>query len=292
MTKYIYFIGFLFILTLNSGNSLAQDTTTFVVYDVIHLKDGRVLKGQILSYDSQLGGISFRDTESRVFNFSREQYSYFVEKQRFPIKSKNKEIRARNENKIEFTVGINAGYTNMREELTDKSFYTSNQYGGVELPISLTAGIGMYFTRKHYFGAVADFGIISYPKFFSVGMKYKYEYDAGQSNVSKYIPLDVRYQNMQLPNNYTYYDTIWYDENSYSYGSQYHNASSSFAAATFSIGHGFGFILKNGGSFNIEVAYLKHFILSHKYVQRDLNLPEPKSTFALQGFRLGLSLSF
>jgi hypothetical protein len=185
-------------MTLNSTYSLAQDTTTFVVYDVIHLKDGRVLKGQILSYDSQLGGISFRDTEGRVFNFSREEYSHFMEKQQFPIKSKNKTIRQRNEEKIEFSVGINIGYTYMREDLIDKSYYQSTQYGVADVPFSITAGVGRYFTRKHYFGAVADFGVIANPNFFNVGVKYKYEYDAGQSNVAMYIPIEVRYQSMQL----------------------------------------------------------------------------------------------
>jgi hypothetical protein len=274
------------------NNASAQDSTQFVIYDVLHLKDGRVLKGQILAYDSQLGGISFRDNEGRVFNFSREQYNYFVEKQRFPVKSRNKTIRQRNEEKIEITVGVNIGYTYMSEDLTDKSFYTSSQYGFMEIPISITAGMGKYFTRKHYFGAVADFGVIASPKFFNAGVKYKYEYDAGESNVSKYIPVDIRYQSMQLQNNYEYYDTVWFDGGGFSYGNRYHNASSSFSAATFSIGHGFGFILKNGGSFNIEFAYLKHFILSHKYIELNNTLPTPVSTFALQGLRLGLSLSF
>jgi hypothetical protein len=251
-----------------------------------------VLKGQILSYDAQLGGISFRDTEGRVFNFSREQYNYFVEKQRFPIKSKNKTIRKRNEEKVEFTIGVNIGYTYMREDLIDKSYYTSNQYGLVDLPLSITCGVGKYFTRKHYFGLVTDFGIVGSPKFFNAGIKYKYEYDSGQSNVAKYIPIDLRYQSMQISNNYEYYDTVWFDSQSYSYGNQYHRAESSFSAATFSIGHGFGFIMKNGGSFNIELAYLKHFILSHKYVELDSTLPRPESDFALQGFRLGLSLNF
>ena len=277
---------------LSSYSSLAQDTTQYVVHDVIHLKDGRVLKGQILSYDSQLGGISFRDTEGRVFNFSREEYSHFMEKQQFPIKSKNKTIRQRNEEKIEFTVGINMGYTYMREDLIDKSYYTSTQYGVADVPFSITAGIGRYFTRKHYFGAIADFGIIANPNFFNAGVKYKYEYDAGQSNVSMYIPIELRYQNMTLSNNYQYYDTIWFDGGGYSYGNQYHDARSSFSAATFSIGHGFGFIMKNGGSFNIELSYLKHFILSHKYVELDSTLPRPESEFALQGFRLGISLNF
>lgn len=281
MTKQIYFIGFLFILTLNSAYSLAQDTTTFVVYDVIHLKDGRVLKGQILSYDSQLGGISFRDTEGRVFNFSRDQYNYFVEKQRFPIKSKDKEIRPRKEEGIEITLGINLGYTYMREDLSNKEFYREVSYGLADIPISITAGIGAYLTRKHFVGLVADVGVFSFnPGFFNIGGKYKYEYDSGKSNVSKYIPLDLRFQQMSLTNSYSDYDYAYY------------NAQSKFATAAFSIGHGFGFIMKNGGSFNLEFSYIKHFILSHKFTELPENAPLPESNYALQGFRLGFSLSF
>jgi hypothetical protein len=244
------------------------------------MKDGRVLKGQILAYDAQLGGISFRDIEGRVFNFSRDQYSYFVEKQRFPI-NKDKEIRPRKEEGIEITLGINVGYTSMREDLSNKEFYREASYGLSDLPISITAGIGTYLTRKHFVGLVADVGVFSFnPGFFNIGGKYKYEYDSGKSNVSKYIPLDLRFQQMSLTNSYSDYDYEFY------------NARSKFTTAAFSIGHGFGFIMKNGGSFNIELSYIKHFILSHKFTELPNDGPVPESNFALQGFRLGLSLSF
>ncbi len=291
MLKYLLFAA-LFLTAVFKNTTLAQDSTQYVVYDVVYLKDGRILKGNILAYDANLGGLSFRDTEGRVYNFSREQYNYFVEKKQFPIKSKDKVIRARNEEKTEVTLGLNLHYTYMYEELTDKSYYTSNMYGVAEMPLSLSAGIGRYFTRKHYFGVVGDFGVISSPKFFNAGLKYKYEYDAAKSNLGLYIPIELRYQNMQLSNNYEYYDTLWYDGGGYYYGNMYHNAQSSFSAANFSIGHGFAFIMKNGGSFNIELQYLKYFILSHKYVKLNADLPRPESTFALQGFRIGMSLSF
>lgn len=266
---------------LFTESSFAQDSTNYVIYDVIHLKDGRVLKGQILSYDAQLGGISFRDNDGRVFNFSRDQYNYFVEKQRFPIKSKDKEIRPRKEEGIEITLGINAGYTYMREDLTNKDFYRETSYGLSDLPISISAAIGTYFTRKHYVGLVTDVGVFSFnPGFFNIGGKYKYEYDSGKSNLSKYIPLDLRFQQMNLTNSYSDFDY------------QYYNAQSKFATAAFSIGHGFGFMMKSGGSFNIELSYIKHFILSHKFTELPENGPTPESNFAIQGFRLGFSVNF
>jgi hypothetical protein len=89
MNKFQMLVFALFLM-LTSNIVLAQDSTRYEVYDVIYLKDNRVLKGQILSYDSQLGGISFKDMYGRVYNFSRDEYKYFKEKQNFPIKAKSK----------------------------------------------------------------------------------------------------------------------------------------------------------------------------------------------------------
>jgi len=294
MTKFFCLFGFVFVLFFNVEKSVAQDSTLYVIYDVIHLKDGRVLKGQILSYDSQLGGISFRDKDGRVYNFRREEYSHFLEKQRFPIKAK-KSIRPRKREGFEVTFGINSGITHVREKLANNDFYEDSFSGIADLPISLSGGVGKYFTSKHYAGLVGDLGVVSFePGFFSFGAKYKYEYDSGKSNTAKYIPVELRYQQMQLSNTYQYNDTVFFGSGTGGFGlnSEYYSPVSSFSAATFSIGHGFGFITKNGGSFNIELAYLKHFILSHTFKEVDSSLPLPQSSFALQGFRLGFSLSF
>jgi len=94
MNKFQMLVFALFLM-LTSNIVLAQDSTRYEVYDVIYLKDNRVLKGQILSYDSQLGGISFKDMYGRVYNFSRDEYKYFKEKQNFPIKVKSKKQKAK-----------------------------------------------------------------------------------------------------------------------------------------------------------------------------------------------------
>lgn len=102
MKRYQLFVLALFSLLI-STSVLSQDSTRYEVYDVVYLTDGRVLKGQILSYDSQLGGISFRDSYNRVYNFSREEYKYFLEKQNFPVNNKkSKALRERKSDGIRY----------------------------------------------------------------------------------------------------------------------------------------------------------------------------------------------
>lgn len=103
------FLMMFFIFILNDVKT--QDTTQYEVFDVIYLKDNRVPKGQILSYDSQLGGILFKDVFGRVYNFSRDEYKYFREKQSFPIKvKKQKGLFERKSKRISYSLGVNTSY--------------------------------------------------------------------------------------------------------------------------------------------------------------------------------------
>ena len=66
--KNLYLLFFVLFSALISHNAFAQDSTRYEVFDVVYLTDGTVLRGQILSYDAQGGGLSFRDTQNRVYN--------------------------------------------------------------------------------------------------------------------------------------------------------------------------------------------------------------------------------
>lgn len=282
-------LGIAFLMMFISSNIFAQDTTQYEVYDVIYLTDGRVLKGQILSYDSQLGGISFRDVHGRVYNFSREEYKYFLEKQNFPISNKKqKALRERKSDGIRFNLGLNFNYFYGLEKIEDDAL--SKRINTQGYAICLSGTIGKYFTRNHFVGATTEIGIkASYPRFYNVGIRYNYEYDRKQNNLAMYIPVELKYQHMILQNSgISYSETTEWGSSS---GNYY--PKTDFSTILLSVGHGFGFILKRGGSFNIELAYQRHITLSQKFYDLrpdDIDGYNPK--FQINGFRLGFSLSF
>jgi hypothetical protein len=288
MNKFQTLVFALFLM-LTSNGVFAQDTTRYEVYDVIHLTDGRLLKGQILAYDAQLGGISFRDNFGRVYNFSRAEYKYFLEKQNFPIKNKKqKALRERKSTGIRYALGLNTNYYYGLEKIGIDDLNSRRETRGAVIGVYGT--VGKYFTRNHFLSAIAEVGVVtSYPRFYNFGVRYNYEYDLKQTNISKYIPIELKYQNMILENSGIPYTEITPN----SYIESYYYPKTEFSTVLLSVGHGFGFILKQGGSFNIELAYQRHITLSQKFYDlksQDAVGYNPK--FLVNGFRLGLSLSF
>lgn len=272
--------------------SLSQDSTNYVQYDIIYLKDGRILKGEILSYDSQFGGISFKDPFGRMYNFGRDEYKYFKENQNFPVKNKDKTIRPRKDKGFGFNAGVSVSYINMNLEVEEDDYYISNNYGNADIPISLYAAAGKYFSRQHYLGLAVDFGLTGdEPGYYAAGLRYCYQYDAHKTNTALYFPIELKYQHVNMVSNFTVRDTTWYSESSYSYPG-YLDPVASFDNLALSIGHGFGFVLKNSHSFNIELSYMKSFILSTKYTDLKGAPHEPNSTHKMGAFRLGLFYSF
>lgn len=238
----------------------AQDTTQYEVFDVIYLKDNRVLKGQILSYDSQLGGISFKDVFGRVYNFSRDEYKYFREKQNFPIKIKRQRgLFERKSKGIRYSLGVNTSYFFGMEKINTDDLNSRKTTEGLGLGVS--GAVGKYFTRTHFLGASAEVGFMTSQQYYNFGARYNFEYDLRKTNVSKYVPIELKYQNMFLQNSGLPYTEV--TPNSSSSGFYY--PKTEFSTLFVSFGHGFGFILKQGGSFNIELAYQRHFTLSQKF---------------------------
>ena len=276
---------------LTSNTIFAQDTIRYEVYDVIYMKDNRILKGQILSYDSQLGGISFKDVYGRVYNFSRDEYKYFKEKQNFPIKVKSKKqkvIFERKSNGLRYSLGFNTSYFYGLEKRESDNLNSRKDTQG--MAISVCGTIGKYFTRTHFLGATAEIGLLTNnQRLFNLGVRYNYEYDKKQSNIAKYIPIELKYQNMFLQNSGLPFTEV--TPNSSFSGFYY--PKTEFSTLFVSVGHGFGFILEQGGSFNIELAYQRHFTLSQKFYDlkpEDAVGYNPK--FQVNGFRLGFSFSF
>lgn len=286
MNKFLFFTLF---LLLTSNTVLAQDSTQYEVFDVIYLKDNRILKGQILSYDSQLGGISFKDVYGRVYNFSREEYKYFREKEHFPIKvKKQKGLYERKSKGLRYSLGLNTAYYYGLEKIETDDLNSRKETTGLGLGVYGT--VGKYFTRTHFLGATAEVGVMTSQQYYNFGARYNFEYDLRKTNVSKYVPIELKYQNMFLQNSGLPYSEV--TPNSSSEGFYY--PKTEFSTLFVSVGHGFGFILKQGGSFNIELAYQRHFTLSRKFYDlkpQDVVGYDPKFV-QINGFRIGVSFSF
>jgi hypothetical protein len=287
MIKFQFRVFALFLM-LASNIVFAQDSTRYEVFDVIYLKDNRILKGQILSYDSQLGGISFKDVYGRVYNFSRDEYKYFKEKQNFPIKvKKQKGLYERKSKGIRYSLGLNTAYFYGLEKIETDNLNSKKESTGLGLGVYGT--IGKYFTRTHFLGATAEIGVMTTQQYYNFGARYNFEYDLRKNNVSKYVPIELKYQNMFLQNSGLPFTEV--TPNSSFSGFYY--PKTEFSTLFVSVGHGFGFILEQGGSFNIELAYQRHFTLSQKFYDlkpQDAVGYDPK--FQVNGFRLGFSFSF
>lgn len=288
MNKFQFLVFALFLL-LASNTVSAQDSTQYEVFDVIYLKDNRILKGQILSYDSQLGGISFKDVYGRVYNFSREEYKYFREKEHFPIKvKKQKGIYERKSKGLRYSLGLNTSYFYGLEKIETDVLNSRKETTGLGLGVYGT--VGKYFTRTHFLGATAEVGVMTSQQYYNFGARYNFEYDLRKSNVSKYVPIELKYQNMFLQNSGLPYEEVTPNSSI----SGYYYPKTEFSTLFLSVGHGFGFILKQGGSFNIELAYQRHFTLSQKFYDlkpQDVEGYNPKFV-QINGFRLGVSFSF
>jgi hypothetical protein len=273
-----------------SNKAFSQDSTRYETYDVIHLKDGSVLKGQILAYDSQLGSISFQDLERHVYNFSREQYDYFVENQIFIVETKrNKPIKDRDSIGLHYSLGLSETYFYGLEKYDPSSLVKQRDCEG--FAVSVQATIGKYFTRKHYVAVASDLGILtSKPSYYNFGVRYNYEYDARRSNISSYIPVEIKYQHMILEDNKGI-DYVETTPTSQINGKYY--PLTEFSTILLSVGHGFGFILKEGRSLNFELAYQRHLNLNQNYYNlkpQDVANFHPK--YQVNGFRLACLFYF
>jgi hypothetical protein len=95
-------------------------------------------------------------------------------------------------------LGINSFYFQGLEKIENDNFNTRKDTRG--MGIGLTGTIGKYFTRSHFLGASAEIGTVSRSSLYNIGVRYNFEYDDKKSNVSKYIPIELKYQHMSLEN--------------------------------------------------------------------------------------------
>ncbi|MFM1932560.1 MAG: hypothetical protein RL226_1863 [Bacteroidota bacterium] len=282
-------------LTFVSYTAASQtDSTDYEYYDIVYLKKGGSIMGEIISHDGATGGLVIKDRIGRVFSLSREEYNYYLEDQQFKTKTKRQKdrlarLKERKTGGWEFSAGISAAFINYNESFQEDETYLSGG-GTTDLPICLELGAGKYFGRQHFLGASIELPVSTYgTKYFTGGARYAYQYDAAKRNLATYIPIELRFFSVTNDVQYNLNDTLFIDENTWQYPA-YESINVSMSGLSLSLGHGFGFILPNKHSFMLELALVKHFILSHSYATD--RPTDPNSSFTAAGMRVGFRFNF
>ncbi len=284
MKKYFFLLLCLF--SISSFN--AQSDSTKLVYDVIYMKDGRVFKGEILSFNENNGTIIFKNKDGSKYTFKAEEYDRYRENVAYDAK-KPFEIRPRKESGIEFHVGFNLGMISFNSDFTEDENFDRGPEGGYSyVNSSIRVGVGKYFNRQNYAGITADIGLTGLKNYFSAGFRYTYQYDGYKKNVAFYIPIELKYTSLQESSTFDHIDSTaqWVGGEKYNITSQ-REIKTNYSLMDLKIGQGFSFIMANKKSLNLELFFVKSFVLSSKMIDAQ---PEPKISTSINSF--GLSLMY
>lgn len=232
MTQKILLFLFLTITTLCSF-SQDEGKEEAKVYDQVYLNGGRVLTGEIVIFQETDGDITFKDLEGRTYSITRKEYRYFRERVVFINGGDTTIIRARKQDRFGGSIGVHTG-----SNLGD---YSASFYGA----------FGRYLSWKNYVGASLEYSLFSseLETFINPKIFIKHQYDAYRKNVSSYIvgELGYAYAKGDLP------ITLYNGNNSKEY-----LVVQKANFVSISLGHGFGFYLKNTNSISLELIFTRH----------------------------------
>jgi hypothetical protein len=240
------------------------------------MKDGRVLRGQILIFEEKDGDLTFQDVYGRKYSITREEYKYFEENQFVKErKSKNDTIvKVRKENQFEFSVGLTYGSYVPTTTFKSDSYYLQNYNNSSYFPISLQLGVGKYFNRKNFLGANLNYALISGGSpTINANLRYQFQYDAYKRNTACYIPVEFGYHSLNYYTSFLVNDTLDLGQNSWT---EQLNTNVKISSLNLGIGHGFNFMMKNTRSIALELLIYKYFTMSQKFEALPNGAPEYK----------------
>jgi hypothetical protein len=280
-----------FILLVFPALTQAQVTKKPVVYDVVHLKTGKILFGEIIEFNQKDGDLTFRDEYNRMYSLSREMYDYFEEDKVYQKRVKNVDslVRARKIDELDFHVGLNTLFAGTDPGFKPDNYYLSSNGNGMfyYTPICLSLGIGKYLHRQHYLGLSADLKAIGGPTSFNqFNLNYRFQYDAMKNNVARYIPITLGFQNLNTLEYFEIPDPTMPPFPSY-YQIEMETSVSSF---NLGVGHGFSFIGKDLQYFNLEILIYKGLFAKHTLITNQLT--QPNLNYQTAGAQLKLSYHF
>ncbi|MFM7644773.1 MAG: hypothetical protein ACKO5N_08310 [Sphingomonadales bacterium] len=284
--KYLALLLILFPICIQS-----QVTKKPVVYDVVHLKTGKVLFGEIIEFNQKDGDLTFKDEYNRMYSLSREMYDYFEEDKVYQKRVKNVDslIRPRKIDEFDFHVGLNTMMAGYDQGFVADDYYIQSYSNGMyfNTPVCLSIGAGKYIHRQHFLGVTLDLKAIGSPSMFSqYNASYRYQYDAMKNNVAKYIPITIGLQRST--------DLEYFDVPDMTMPPQPNTITKEFETSVSSlhlgVGHGFSFIGKDLHYFNLEILLYKGLWAKHTMITNELLLPN--LNYQTAGAQLKLSFHF
>jgi hypothetical protein len=262
-----------------------------VVYDIVHLKTGKVLYGEIIEFNQKDGDLTFRDNYNRNYSLSREMYDYFEENVTYNKRVRDTVVRPRKSDEFSFTLGLTQFAAGTDNGFVPDDYYIWSSGNGYfyDLPICMTVGAGKYLSRQHFVGLKADVKLLSgLDQFYSIGANYQFQYDGMKSNVAKYIPIRLNYgvrsstesvdvQDLTMPP-FTNNIQERFDINMSSIGLEF--------------GHGFSFIGNNKHSWNLEFCFFKNIVINQIVTPLPLGSAGPNFNYSQAGAKLSLTFNF
>jgi len=259
ISRFITLIIFTTTLSVNAQES------TIITRDVVYMKDGRVLTGEILIFQESDGDITFKDEQGRKYSITREEYRYFVEDERVNVSgSDTLIINPRKTNEFEFSAGLSTFVTEVNGQVTpdlpqDLGSFSSPWY----IPYNLRLGFGKYFDRTHFVGIRLDYALAGIDTYLSPAIRYKYQFDGYKKNVAWYIMAELKYEFIQDQFMGVNADTSTID------GEIYYNIDYAFQKMTslgIGLSQGVAFILRDKRSISLEFSLFRNNILSSEYL--------------------------
>lgn len=280
-------IFLLLLLILPLFSTAQKSKKQAVVYDVVELKNGKVLYGKMIALDNNYV-LTFRDEYNRMYYLSKEMYNYIEEDRTFQKRVRHYDsiVKPRKVDEFDFHVGIKTQFAGIDNGFIADDYYLSNNSNGMyfETPICLNFGIGKYFRQQHYIGLEIDLKAIGGPQsFFQGGLNYKYYYDAMKSDVARYFSLHLGFQNFTTIETFRVPDMIMpplpsYLEKDFSVDIQSFNLG---------IGHGWSFIGKDKHYWNLELLIYKGLWSSYSFITNELTDPQLNYQTSGAQFKLG-----
>ncbi|NNJ55443.1 MAG: hypothetical protein HKP14_04905 [Bacteroidia bacterium] len=243
LLKLFFAVGFSFFALVSFG----QDTASSETYDIVYLKDGGVLWGEIKSFDEPSGLLVFEDRAGRVYSLGREEYKYFRENQVITKKTKRpKVIHPRKVEDFEFSLGF--GWTSIEGpsyEYSDSNSSLSSSFSYIPIVVKIAGG--KHLNATHFVGGTAEFSIVSsLSNYLNAGLRYIYTFDSEKRNALLYLPIEAKYFAMKATEDvYALVETESFNMNLNSLG--------------LSLGTGVQFNRPNMRSFSLEAKVTKHF---------------------------------
>lgn len=261
--------------------SQEEDKIEYQIYDIVYMKKGVDIKGEIQSFNEQNGLIVIKDLEGRFHTLSIKDYEFFEKGKTF--KKKIRANRPRKEEGIAFSVGLTSMIMYFNDDFTpDATFLEADGIG--DLPISLKVGASKYLDNKNIIGLTAELAVVTEnDSYYNIGARYLYLFSP-KKNTSFYFPVEIKYARLRFKESY------YINSSNPHYDTERIAVETSITASEINIGQGVSFSLKNKKSFSIELMFVNEFILSKDF-QSKINT-KPVNDHKVYAVKIGLLMDF